>query len=140
MPEVYLKPRNTLSEIAKRQNALNVTLSILPIFRNTCEHSRGSSFHCNRHCADAICDTHSEAVDYAVKFRQHLWVNPSEFARSTSCSTALGRVFNTLSGRDHRNVLLLNELFLMKSSAGNVDFCLGPKKVLHFDHLSVLNN
>ena len=104
MPEVYLKHRNTLSAIAKRQKALNVTLSILPIFRNTCEQSRGSSFRCNRHCADAICDTHSEAVDYAVKFRQHLWVNPSEFARSL-CSTALGRFLNTLSECDHRNVI-----------------------------------
>lgn len=73
----------------------------------------------NSKCICRFSDTHS-TIRQIRDFRRVLRVDSSIVENPG---------FKGLSGRDHRNFILINELFAMKSSSGKVVFKIGPDKI-----------
>ena len=71
-------------------------------------------------CGSSISASIPEAHRIIMEFRNSLWVDPD--------SSALN-VNRTLLGKDHRIILLINELFKLQIESGEIEFTIGRAKV-----------
>jgi hypothetical protein len=108
--------RNCKSEIDKQVNALNER-KIVDVFLTNCNLVRGGScFKCSGKCGSKISDNIPESVQIVKDFRSFLWESRNDNVTEASSRESI---------RDHRNAKLINELFMMKDSAGKFNFTLG---------------
>lgn len=105
--------RNCKKEIEKQIELLNDE-TIVTIFIKRCEASRGGYLSkCGGNCGSQISSNISDSVELVKLFRSSLWV-PGENG------------YKPDSIRDHRNCILINELFKMKDeTSGRINFKLG---------------
>ena len=100
-----LRPPNNLKEIEKRANVLNDD-SISNVLRTECQQSRQQeNFRCKQLCGSSISASIPEAHRIIMEFRNSLWVDPDSSALNAN---------RTLLGKDHRIILLINELFKLQ--------------------------
>ena len=108
--------RNCKKEIEKQIEALNER-EILDIFRTNCSIVRdGSSFKCSGQCGSRLSDNIPKSVEIVKDYRSFLWKTPNDYNSESTCQESI---------RDHRNAILINELFLMKDNTGKIHFTLG---------------
>ena len=119
--------RNVKTEMDKRMAALDDS-SIATVFVSYCKISKYASFLCDKKCGSNVISNGDipAGIKLVRDLRKHIWVNPDSISMGDS---ELERKLKELSGRDHRNVLMLNDLFRMKQVGGQVRFTIGYDRI-----------
>ena len=116
------KGHNDKTELEKRHAALT-NESIMSVFHKSCVTCKADSqYSCGLKCGTIMsmnCGSIPEAMQYVEDFRSWLWAISKDDNEN----------LHTMSVRDKRNVLLINELFSMQNKNGELSFTIGKNKV-----------
>jgi hypothetical protein len=96
---------NMQTEIEKRMAVLSDT-DIRGVFSYICDRNCRHGKNCRNKISDGI--SVSDALKKVEDFRKHIWINPEELGNTTD-------KVQKLSGRDHRTVMLIDNLFQMRN-------------------------
>ena len=91
------------------------------VFCYICDRNCRNSKNCQQKISEDI--PVSEALNKVEDFRKHLWINPQDLTNTSD------KVQN-LSGRDHRIVMLIDNLFQLRNpSSGEIEYKIGYDQV-----------
>ena len=111
---------NIDTEMEKRMAALSDT-DIRGVFSYICDRNSRDGKDCRNKISDGI--SVSDALKKVEDFRKHLWINPEDISNTTD-------KVQKLSGRDHRTVLLIDNLFQLRNPHTKaIEYRIGYDKV-----------
>ena len=111
---------NIQTEIEKRMAVLSDT-DIRGVFSYICDRNCRHDKDCRNKISDGI--SVSDALKTVEDFRKHIWINPEELGNTTD-------EVQKLSGRDHRTVMLIDNLFQVRSPHNReIEYTIGFDKV-----------
>ena len=118
------KGHNIKTELEKQHSALTDD-SIMIVFQKTCciTCKADSQYSCGLKCGTIVmmnCGGIPDAMQYVRDFRSWLWAISNKGGNEP---------VHSMSVRDKRNVLLLNDLFSMQNISGDFSFTIGKNKV-----------
>lgn len=120
--------RNIMTEMEKRMAVLSDT-EIRGVFDYLCNRNCCHNGDCRKNIGKNV--SVSEAIKKIEDYRKYIWINPEELNNTTV------QVQN-MKGRDHRNVMLIDNLFQLRNPHdGVINYTIGYDKVANnIQHIS----